>query len=91
METSGFWQRTLDRAILLFILAVVCLKVADIVKAICVDWGQIFTVAGIFAFVAVLLSAVRNALSGDDDDLPTILDHAPAEVRSPKTGKGGGK
>jgi r1t holin len=90
METSGFWQRTLDCAILLFILAVICLKVADIVRVLCVDWGQIFTVAGIFAFVAVLLSAVRNAFSGDDD-LPTILDHTPAEVSSPKTGKGGGK
>jgi hypothetical protein len=91
MKTSGFWQRTLDCAVLLFLLAVIGLKTADIVKVICVDWGQIFMVAGIFAFIAVVLSAVRNAFSADDD-LPTLLDHStPAEVPAPKTGKGGGK
>jgi len=91
METSGFWQRTLDCAVLLFVLAVICLKVADIFRVLCVDWGQIFTVAGIFAFIAVLLSAVRQAFCSDEEP-PTFLDHsAPAEAPAPKSGKGGGK
>lgn len=88
MKSSGFWQRTLDGAVLLFILGVIALKVAVIVKVICIDWGQIFTVAGILAFIAVLLCAVRNAFSADEDEMPTLLDHS---VSTPKTGKGGGK
>jgi hypothetical protein len=88
MENSGFWQRTLDCALLLFILGVIGLKVADIVKVICVDWGQIFTVAGILAFIAVLICAVRNAFADDEDEMPTLRDHS---ASSPKTGKGGGK
>lgn len=86
METSGFWQRTLDCAVMLFILAVLTLKVAVIVKVICIDWGQIFTVAGLFAFVAVFLAAVRNSFA-PEAEMPTILDHS----EPPKTGKGGGK
>lgn len=95
METTGFWQRTLDCAVWLFILGVIALKVADVVKVICVDWGQIFTVAGILAFIAVLLAAVKNAFS-EDDEMPTFLDHSShKEAVEPKsdgkTGKGGGK
>jgi hypothetical protein len=87
METSGFWQRTLDGAVMLFILAVITLKIAVIVKVVCIDWGQIFTVGGLFAFIAVLLAAVRNAFA-PEAEMPTLLDHSAA---APKSGKGGGK
>lgn len=84
MSSSGFWQRTLDGAVMLFILGVIALKVAVVVKVICIDWGQIFSVAGILAFVMVLLCAVRKVFSDDEDEMPTLVDH-------PKTAKGGGK
>lgn len=87
MRTNGFWQRTLDCAVLLFVLGVIALKVAEIVRVICVDWGQIFAVAGILAFISVLLAAGRYALS--DEEPPTFVDHAP--LNEGKTGKGGGK
>ena len=91
METTGFWQRTLDCAILLFLIGVLALKCADITRVICVDWGQIFTVAGILAFISVVLGAIYHVLV-PDSEAPTIFSHGtPTAVSSDKTGKGGGK
>lgn len=63
MATPGFWQSALDRALLFFCLVVVGLWVCVHTNVFCLNWGQIFTGAGVIAFLSVLVAGVLKALA----------------------------
>lgn len=71
MWEMKFWKGTLERAIRTAAQAVLALLGTDVAGILQVDWVQVASVAGLAAFLSVLMSVVATGVG--DHESPSFI------------------